>query len=91
MNATLEDFTRNYVDTHEPLWERGRELLAPATYNAMADLLTVADVLTQAAEAICMGEPSQSPEMRLYVSLAAEKLREYPLSTHEPESLSVLG
>lgn len=75
MNATLEEFIQNYVDTHEPLWERGRELLDLSTYNAMADLLTVADLLTQTALAILEGEPPRSPETRLYVSLAAECIR----------------
>lgn len=56
MNATLENFIRNYVNIHEPLWERGHELLDLSTYNDMAALLTAADILTQAAFAILDGE-----------------------------------
>jgi len=37
----------------------------------IATFLTVADLLTPAAEAICEGEPPQSPEMHLYVRFAA--------------------
>lgn len=91
MNATLENFTQNYIDTHEPLWERGRELLDLSTYNNMAALLTAADLLTQTALAILDGDLPQSTETRLYVSLAAEKLREYPLSVYAHEGLSVLS